>query len=234
MRRQGYDYDIANNGQKAVEAVSNGNAYSLVLMDCQMPVMDGFEATAAIRQAEASGKLKHPTASRVPIVALTANAVKGDREACLAAGMDDYLSKPLNAKTMVETIECTMKRLSLVPMVPGAQGIPTEAARANSAAATAVQSPPPLDYPGTLKNCNGSDIFLREITVDFQSQANGDLEKMTESMGAGNADGVAAAAHSLKGAAAYLCASLCGDARKNWKVSQKSMPWKLPKRGSRT
>jgi CheY-like chemotaxis protein len=81
---------LCADGQEAVAAVQ-GERPDLVLMDVQMPVMDGFAATAAIRRLEA----EEPTRPRIPIVALTAFAVKGDRERCLAAGMDDYLSKPI-------------------------------------------------------------------------------------------------------------------------------------------
>ncbi|MGB4067293.1 MAG: response regulator [Nitrospira sp.] len=87
----GYHVDLAENGQQAVEAVSR-QRYDLVFMDCQMPVLDGFAATAAIRQHEASVGIGH----HIPIIALTANAMEGDRDKCLAAGMDDYLSKPFS------------------------------------------------------------------------------------------------------------------------------------------
>ena len=81
----------AGNGEEAVERFREGR-FDLVLMDCQMPVMDGFEATARIRAIEAEASAAAPT--RVPIVALTANSLQGDRERCLAAGMDDHLAKP--------------------------------------------------------------------------------------------------------------------------------------------
>jgi CheY-like chemotaxis protein len=90
---------IANNGQEGVEALARAN-FDLVLMDCQMPVMDGYAATAAIRDP-ASGVRNH----RVPIVAMTANAVMGDRERCLASGMDDYISKPVQITTLAATLE---------------------------------------------------------------------------------------------------------------------------------
>ena len=83
----GYCADVAQNGEEAIAALARGT-YDLVLMDCQMPVLDGYETTRRIRAAE-------PIGSRIPIVALTAHAMKGDQEACLAAGMDDYITKPL-------------------------------------------------------------------------------------------------------------------------------------------
>ena len=98
LRRLGYEVDVAEDGAAGVQAAFARN-YDLVLMDCQMPTMDGFEATAAIRSREAAtdtgGKRR-----RMPIVALTANTMKGDRERCLAAGMDDYLAKPFNTEQL--------------------------------------------------------------------------------------------------------------------------------------
>jgi len=89
---------VANHGQEAVTLVKQGS-FDLVLMDVQMPVSDGFEATAAIRQWEnASG-------GHVPIIAMTAHAMKGDEDRCLAAGMDAYLAKPINPGRLFDLIE---------------------------------------------------------------------------------------------------------------------------------
>jgi CheY-like chemotaxis protein len=92
LEKLGCQVDVVGTGREAVAAVSRGN-YSMVFMDCQMPELDGFEATEAIRQTETGSR-------RVPIIALTASAMQGDQETCLAAGMDDYLSKPLGLRDM--------------------------------------------------------------------------------------------------------------------------------------
>jgi CheY-like chemotaxis protein len=98
LEKAGHRVDLAINGREAVEAVDR-KAYDLVLMDCLMPEMDGFEATRAIRAAEV-GTVRH-----VPIVALTANAMQRDREECLAAGMDDYLTKPFTKQALTTALE---------------------------------------------------------------------------------------------------------------------------------
>lgn len=87
LERIGCQVDIAVNGSEGVEKFRSGT-YQAIFMDCQMPVMDGYAATRAIRQLEAG-------ASHVPIIAVTANAMKGDKEKCLECGMDDYISKPI-------------------------------------------------------------------------------------------------------------------------------------------
>jgi CheY-like chemotaxis protein len=94
----GFQVLTASNGQEGVIAAADNPDLVLVLMDCQMPVMDGLAAARAIRAAEATG-------TRVPIVALTGNAMPGDREACVAAGMDDYLAKPFSLTALRAMID---------------------------------------------------------------------------------------------------------------------------------
>jgi two-component system sensor histidine kinase/response regulator len=99
LKAAGYTCDVCANGKQAVDAVQAGN-YDLVLMDCQMPEMDGYEATGVIRQWEIQQGRQ-----RLPIIALTANALSGDRQQCLDAGMSDYLKKPLSRRELIAAVE---------------------------------------------------------------------------------------------------------------------------------
>lgn len=101
LEKMGFNVDVANNGQEAFDILTTSCNYDLVLMDCQMPIMDGFVTTRVIRDYEIKHKL-----GRVPIIAMTANAMQGDRERCLEVGMDDYVSKPIDA----EKLQLTLKR----------------------------------------------------------------------------------------------------------------------------
>ncbi len=98
--KEGYEVEVAENGEQAVHKVGNGGKFDLVFMDCQMPRMDGYEASRRIRSME--GTTSSP--SHLPIIALTANAMQGDREKCLEAGMDDYVAKPVKKEDLFEMI----------------------------------------------------------------------------------------------------------------------------------
>ena len=99
LQKLGYSIHIANHGKEALEKLALNN-YALILMDCQMPVMDGFETTRIIRQREKSENTK-----RLPIIAMTANAIEGDKKFCLDAGMDDYMTKPINSNTVAKMLK---------------------------------------------------------------------------------------------------------------------------------
>jgi CheY-like chemotaxis protein len=100
LAKAGYRVRVADTGRQAVEALRDGEKFDLILMDMQMPDMDGLEATRQIRGDEAANGRR-----RLPIVALTGNAYAADRERCLAAGMDDFLTKPLRRDKLLETIQ---------------------------------------------------------------------------------------------------------------------------------
>ena len=108
LEKLGYRVDLVANGLEALDALRR-IPYAAILMDCQMPEMDGFAATAEIRRCEARGEGQEAigrslTSRHVPIIAMTANARQEDRDECLAAGMDDYLSKPVNLKVLTEVL----------------------------------------------------------------------------------------------------------------------------------
>jgi CheY-like chemotaxis protein len=103
LEKQGHHVVEVENGKEALAALER-HIFDLILMDVQMPVMDGFEATATIRNKEKT------TGAHIPIIAMTAHAMKGDRDRCLQAGMDDYICKPLDPKEVFLKIDETMKR----------------------------------------------------------------------------------------------------------------------------
>ncbi len=105
LKKAGHQVTVANNGREGLEAWRSAT-FDVVLMDIQMPEMDGFEATQAIREREKQ------LGSHIPIIAMTAHALKGDRERCLEAGMDEYISKPIHAKQLLETIETILETQS--------------------------------------------------------------------------------------------------------------------------
>jgi CheY-like chemotaxis protein len=113
LEKQGHSVVVACNGQEALEALAR-EPFDAVLMDVQMPEMGGLEATAAIRAREAG------TGNRVPIIAMTAHAMTGDRERCLEAGMDGYVAKPIQAKELTRALrEATAPPAALVGACPG-------------------------------------------------------------------------------------------------------------------
>jgi CheY-like chemotaxis protein/HPt (histidine-containing phosphotransfer) domain-containing protein len=155
LQQIGFSADVASNGEEAVEA-ANKKRYDLILMDCQMPVMDGFEATRQIRTAEVL------TGRRVPIVAMTAHAMEGDREKCVAEGMDDYISKPVNPTVLSAILEKWLQLQIVKPrQVPKEEVIP----RRQWDPATE----PPLDLEKLRELCPEDDDTRRMIDMFMTS-----------------------------------------------------------------
>ena len=102
LEKEGLQVETTENGQEAVDAIKS-NTYDLIFMDIQMPILNGYEATAKIKE------LEKVSGNATPIIAMTANALDGDREKCIDAGMNDYVSKPINPKKLKE---CIIKNLS--------------------------------------------------------------------------------------------------------------------------
>jgi two-component system, sensor histidine kinase and response regulator len=179
---------VVNNGVEAVGAVERGS-FDLVLMDVQMPEMDGFEATKQIRAREQT------TGGHVPIIAVTAHAMKGDRERCLSAGMDSYLSKPIRAAELHQRID----------EITAASG------RSESPRPTSVAADDPWDWSTALATVQGSEELLREIIEAFLEEAPRQIVAMHEAIKRTDAALLRRAAHTVKGAVRYFGAQQAFD-----------------------
>ena len=170
LRGAGYEVDLAENGQLAVEAFKK-KPYDLILIDMQMPVMDGYEATKAIRALEEKSKNETKAlfkSVRTPIIATTAHAMKGDRELCLDAGMDDYITKPFRKTKLLTTVEKWTKRIDDSAVVANS-AVVAKATMAKSACRLTERSVDP-DLSGTIVNC-GDEIAKPQsvTTINHQS-----------------------------------------------------------------
>ena len=186
LQRRGHKVTIAGNGREALAALER-DRFDVVLMDVQMPEMGGFEATAAIRRRE-----RDHGSMRMPIIAMTAHAMKGDRERCLAAGMDEYLTKPLDARLLCQTVE---QMAANGPQPPGDDIAPASSVP---------------DH--VLARVGGDRALLAEISRLFVDDAPRHLERIRQAIDARDAESLRRAAHGLKGAAANFDAEGVVDA----------------------
>ena len=209
VEKLGYRADVVGNGLEAVEVLER-IPYDLVLMDCQMPEMDGFEATREIRKREALGVRRH-----VPIIAMTANTMKGDREKCLAAGMDDFVPKPVKLEDLTQVLERWVRRKEHSAEL----GVNREAAEGPSSDASRLtpHDSPPLDQAvlDELRSLGGEDdpLFLSTLINQFLQDIPTHVEAIRQAVEQANADALMKAAHAFKGASRNMgapgLAALC-------------------------
>jgi CheY-like chemotaxis protein/HPt (histidine-containing phosphotransfer) domain-containing protein len=195
LRKAGYFVDAVENGQLAVETLEK-QGYDLVLMDIQMPVMDGYQATAAIREME--GDKKHTT-----IIAMTAHAMEGDREKCINAGMDDYLSKPINPQELFKTITKWV-RPKLEDEFSEEPPLPEEARTAQ--VIKSQQGAPLIDMEAAMARFGNDRDFFREMAEEFLNYVPEQIKVLEEAVQSDDTDSVQKTAHSIKGAAGNLSA----------------------------
>jgi two-component system sensor histidine kinase/response regulator len=197
LQARGYRVELVGNGLEAVAAIER-NSYDAVLMDCQMPEMDGYAAAGEVRRREGAAR-------RTPIIAVTAHALAGEREKCLAAGMDDYVAKPVRAETLYAVLDRFMQ-----PARP-AEDAPAAAPVANTATMDTLDR----SVIGKLRALeqSGGFEFVGAAIAAFLRDAPARLADMHAGLARADAQQLEAAAHSLKGAAASLgatgVASLC-------------------------
>jgi signal transduction histidine kinase/CheY-like chemotaxis protein/HPt (histidine-containing phosphotransfer) domain-containing protein len=206
LSKAGHTCDIVDNGRKAFDAAFEKH-YDVVLMDCQMPEMDGFEATRAIRQREAESAAAG-TPRHLPIIALTANAIKGDREVCLAAGMDDYVAKPIDPAQLIQAIAKAMAaRPALPSQFAQAAPSPLPAQPAVSAPVQSVEESTPIDTLAFVSRCLGNTDLALDLLERFQDQLVKNIDDLRQSLAEGNAQLFVRLAHTLKGSAANVGAN---------------------------
>ena len=198
LEKMGYRADAVANGQEAVQALE-ATPYDLIFMDVQMPVMDGFEATRMIRNAEATGSATRagggalPSASqgrRIPIIAMTAHAMKGDRERCLEAGMDDYVSKPIAPQALADAIQKWLP--------PAREPLP------GGIVAPAAPGLPVFDRAALLERLLGDEDLLKDVLACFRCDLPIQMQSLRAHLGAGQAELALAQVHTIKGAAANV------------------------------
>ena len=218
--------DLANNGQAALDQLAL-QSYDLVFMDCQMPIMDGYEATRSLREQEAVYEGKYHT----PITALTAHASAGEREKCLAAGMDDYLSKPLNRADLAVVLERWLGSVQDEPLdhnrsealssvdgalpddanpehsdPPQAKPIHTPDARPDNAGELPGSAFGDWNEQAALKRLDGDHDLLIEMIDLFLEEAPVQLAELAAALARTDLPALADAAHALKGMAGHFCA----------------------------
>jgi len=217
VSKLGYELHIVDNGQQALQAVLAAQAlkpYAAILMDCQMPVMDGFEATAAIRAAQASDQ------APVPIIAMTANAMQGDRQRCLAAGMDDYLSKPIKPAELSAALNKWAGKPALSSAV-------TDATSTNSNLPTPTRSDNStvIDF-GLLDDYFGDDPqVLARLLALFQSSSAQLLQRIGAAIEEEDAQSIHALAHELKGSCGNIGIERMADVTGHLETASAELDW---------
>jgi PAS domain S-box-containing protein len=207
LQKAGYLVDAVENGQQVLERLQ-AEQYNAVLMDVQMPVMDGFEATRRIRQLEGGN-------AHIPIIAMTAHALKGDRERCIESGMDDYVSKPLQPQALITAIDRWARSREEMEAAPaprrdvifhGAESSPGLDAAELQTPGPPPAAPPaagaPLNVAAALPRFNNDQEFYTDMCREFVGHLATRIEVMKTTLQSGDVIGLNRHAHSLKGLAA--------------------------------
>ncbi|HZN25464.1 MAG TPA: response regulator, partial [Burkholderiales bacterium] len=194
----GCEHDIVNNGEEALQAVER-KRYDILLMDCQMPVMDGYAASRAIRERETATSATR----RIPIVALTANALVGDKEQCLAAGMDDHLPKPYSREQLASVLMRWLPPELVEPPVRGG----TKSVNESVPAAAALDQ----DALDNIRALDDDGTLLNQVIQVFLDDAPKQVRAIRRALAAGNAVELGNVAHAMKSACFNVGAQALGE-----------------------
>ncbi|MBP9149586.1 MAG: PAS domain S-box protein [Rhodoferax sp.] len=221
INKLGYALHIVDNGQQAVDAiaaVANGlvRRYAAILMDCQMPVLDGLEATSMIRLSESPGQ------GRIPIIAMTANAMQGDRDRCMAVGMDDYLSKPVKP----DELRTVLLKWAGSPLLDSAAvEIDTTSVATQPTDQANVSSGAVIDF-ALLDDYFGDDPqVLNKLLALFKSSANTLLDKLETSTRQCDPHAVHALAHELRGSCSNIGIERMSEITANLETAAAEQDW---------
>jgi len=200
LQKLGHAVTLVNNGREALEhwELNQSNQFDIILMDVQMPEMDGLQATARIRAKELA------TSAHIPIIAVTAHAMKGDRERCLAAGMDGYITKPINPIDLAATILAAFPAPAKLPVVPAAPlpKAPTDAE--------------------LLARFDGDGELLKELAGIFLQECPKMLDGIREALRSGDAKPLERTAHTLKGSVGNFALSAAWETAQRLELLAKS------------
>ena len=198
LNRFGFRSDAVADGREAIRALVD-NPYDMVLMDCQMPEMDGYEATRRIRKAEAGTQNIN-----IPIIAMTASALRGDREKCLEAGMDDYISKPVQIKALEEILDCWLaKKKDSSRLRPADITVAPNAVIASEKAV--------FDEEILAEQIPGDHKFIQILLNKYLEELPKQIDKLKAYLNQGDMRSIQRQAHTIKGASATVTAGLLRD-----------------------
>jgi Amt family ammonium transporter len=201
LQSSGYQIATARNGYEAVQKLRAAR-FDAVLMDCEMPEMDGFTATKEIRRLEARLELISASGAPLPVIALTAQAVKGDRERCLAAGMNDYVTKPIDRLKLLTALAEQLN----VATASGPRGYMQPVALPPVQDSLLHSDQPDLHLAELHERCLNKVSFVTKILAKFREDVNVRHDSITRALAANDIAVVAREAHTLKGAAANVAA----------------------------
>lgn len=208
LNELGLSTQVVNNGKEAVQAAATSNKYRAILMDCQMPEMDGFEATRQIRRQEVL------TGRRVPIIAMTAHAMQGDRDACVAAGMDDYVTKPVELEELRRVLGCWLTFHDKTKQS-------TETAQTQVAEGQAIE--PAIDIPG-LESMFGLKA-VRKLVKIFKVETEQSMTKLESALECRDEETIQAVAHRLRGSCATMRARTMATLSSQLELNARSQNW---------